>query len=157
MKYRKLRIAWSVAWGVVAVLLCVLWVRSYWWFDVLSLNTRGHAWSAMVLRGDLGVQIVPTVVPAPVLEWHIGVTPAPAEHTYSLFDGTQMRAMRILAGVHFGTSVAVTAAWFPFPLILVATLLTGALPWLRWRFSLRTLLIATTLIAVIMGLVVWLR
>ena len=26
---RKLRIAWSVAWGVVAVLLCVLWVRSY--------------------------------------------------------------------------------------------------------------------------------
>ena len=34
MKYRKLRIAWSVAWGVVAVLLCVLWVRSYWWDDV---------------------------------------------------------------------------------------------------------------------------
>ena len=29
MKYRKLRIAWSVAWGIVAVLLCVLWVRSY--------------------------------------------------------------------------------------------------------------------------------
>ena len=30
MKYRKLRIAWSVGWGVVAVLLIVLlWVRSY--------------------------------------------------------------------------------------------------------------------------------
>src|SRR5262245_23954492 len=28
-RYRKLRIAWSVAWGVVVVLLCVLWVRSY--------------------------------------------------------------------------------------------------------------------------------
>ena len=30
MRFRKLRIAWSVAWGVLAVLLCVLWVRSYW-------------------------------------------------------------------------------------------------------------------------------
>ena len=29
MKYRKLRIAWSVGWGIVAVLLVVLWVRSY--------------------------------------------------------------------------------------------------------------------------------
>src|SRR5262245_41353475 len=29
MKFRKLRIAWSAAWGLVAVLLCVLWVRSY--------------------------------------------------------------------------------------------------------------------------------
>ncbi len=29
MKHRKLRIAWSVAWGIVVVLLCVLWVRSY--------------------------------------------------------------------------------------------------------------------------------
>src|SRR5689334_14765186 len=29
-RFRKLRIAWSVTWGVAAVLVCVLWVRSYW-------------------------------------------------------------------------------------------------------------------------------
>lgn len=29
MKYRKLRIAWSVAWGVACLLLIALWVRSY--------------------------------------------------------------------------------------------------------------------------------
>src|SRR5207253_9360580 len=29
MRFRKLRIVWSVVWGVVAVLLIVLWVRSY--------------------------------------------------------------------------------------------------------------------------------
>src|SRR5688572_29967946 len=29
MKYRKLRIAWSVAWGLLCLMLCVLWVRSY--------------------------------------------------------------------------------------------------------------------------------
>ena len=35
MRFRKLRIVWSVAWGMVAVLLCVLWVRSYWTGDYL--------------------------------------------------------------------------------------------------------------------------
>jgi hypothetical protein len=33
MKYRKLRIAWSVGWGLACVLLIVLWVRSYWRVD----------------------------------------------------------------------------------------------------------------------------
>ena len=30
MRFRKLRIAWSVACGIACVLLIVLWVRSYW-------------------------------------------------------------------------------------------------------------------------------
>src|SRR5262245_6814089 len=37
MKYRKLRIAWSVVWGIVAVLLVLLWVRSYWKWDMLEV------------------------------------------------------------------------------------------------------------------------
>jgi hypothetical protein len=28
-------------------------------------------------------------------------------------------------------------------------------PWIRWRFSLRTLFIATTLVTVALGLIVW--
>src|SRR4051812_13857870 len=35
MKYRKLRIAWSVGWGLIAVLLCVVFVRSFWRWDQL--------------------------------------------------------------------------------------------------------------------------
>jgi hypothetical protein len=42
MKFRKLRIAWSVFWGLVAVSQCVLWVQSYWCFNhaqyILSNN-----------------------------------------------------------------------------------------------------------------------
>jgi len=30
-----------------------------------------------------------------------------------------------------------------------------AVPWIPWRFSLRTLLIATTLVAAVLGLVAW--
>jgi hypothetical protein len=41
MKHRKLRIAWSVAWGVIAVLLVALWVRSYWRCDVLCRDFKG--------------------------------------------------------------------------------------------------------------------
>src|ERR1700749_4721008 len=40
VRFRKLQIAWSVAWGVVAVLLVALWVRSYWCDDTLFLMTR---------------------------------------------------------------------------------------------------------------------
>ena len=29
MKYRKLRIAWSVTWGIAAVLIVVFWIRGY--------------------------------------------------------------------------------------------------------------------------------
>ena len=43
--------------------------------------------------------------------------------------------------------VLVMPHWFL--VLVVATL--SALPWFRWRFSLRTLLIVTTLIAVALG------
>jgi hypothetical protein len=36
MKYRKLRIAWSVAWGIVSVLLVAFTLRSYWIVDVIG-------------------------------------------------------------------------------------------------------------------------
>jgi hypothetical protein len=40
-----------------------------------------------------------------------------------------------------------------FAILTTATLASA--PWLRWRFSLRTLLIATTLVAVVLSLIVW--
>jgi hypothetical protein len=43
--------------------------------------------------------------------------------------------------------------WFPILLLAAA----AALPWAHWltRFSLRTLLIATTLVAALLGLIAW--
>src|SRR5262245_28187686 len=47
MRFRKLRIAWSVGWGLLAVLLIVLWVRSYWVHDFIrmqhGISTDGNA------------------------------------------------------------------------------------------------------------------
>ena len=56
MKYRKLRIAWSVAWGVVAVLLCVLWVRSYWWADDVTMPNVTRVVMLSVQSLPLGIQ-----------------------------------------------------------------------------------------------------
>ena len=43
MNSRKLRIAWSVVWGVVAVLLSVLWLRSYTTQYTLSVQVTNEA------------------------------------------------------------------------------------------------------------------
>ena len=58
MKHRKLRIAWSVAWGVVAVLLCVLWVRSYWVGNVVQVPLASlGCFQTQTVRGRLIVTI----------------------------------------------------------------------------------------------------
>src|SRR3954470_20308364 len=41
MKHRKLRIAWSVAWGVAAAMLIVLWASSYFFYDRVCLTVLG--------------------------------------------------------------------------------------------------------------------
>jgi hypothetical protein len=47
MKYRKLRIAWSIGWGVLCLLLVVLWVRSYYTAG-RSMIVRSPIWTATV-------------------------------------------------------------------------------------------------------------
>jgi hypothetical protein len=49
---------------------------------------------------------------------------------------------------------AYTELIIPYWLPCLATATLAIIPWLR-RFSLRTLLIAMTLIAVVLGLVIW--
>src|SRR3954468_5746589 len=43
MRFRKLRLAWSVLWGVGCVLLILLWVRSYWRLQILEKRGGLHA------------------------------------------------------------------------------------------------------------------
>ena len=112
MKHRKLRIAWSVVWGVVAVLLVVLWVRSAGRLDIVCYRT--------------------TTPPT----FHLSALP----RTFGLRPSLGKILVRF-------------PIWF---LILVASTF-AAVPCFHWRFSLRTLLIATTLVAIVLGLIVWLR
>jgi hypothetical protein len=130
MKFRKLRIAWSVAWGVVAVLLCVLWVRSYWVSDSLLLPKGNRI---TVMRGWIYVNE----------RFNISKNASVPSPQY---NATSSSGIPIPDGV---------GPHIPLWCFAAVTSTLTVLPWFRFRFSLRTLLIATTLVAVGLGLIVF--
>ena len=144
--FKALRIAFSGTCVIVAVLLCALWVRSYWWVDQLNgpvpLSQVVHISSLphkiMILRlksrpSEFGV------ISTSVAAW------MDAQERYST------KPLSAVPTFSVSSHVIIFPHWFATMLFATLT----ALPWLRWRFSLRTLLIATTLVAVVMGLIVW--
>jgi hypothetical protein len=147
MKYRKLRIAWSVAWGVIAVLLCVLWMRSYWWTDRIEYV---ETWETTRVESSVGK--------TSFIQFHYDVA--------MLGDSAcRITADRVAASddepdpafefhwMEFDSDIRVT---IPTWLLVSLFAALAVLPWLRFRFSLRTLLIVTMLVAVVLGLIVWL-
>ena len=151
MKYRKLRIAWSVVWAVVAVLLCVLWVRSYWrWESIAAIKTP----SRYVVGSGQGITFF-------------------SRASYPGIDGPRRWRLKSrkpdkgevwTAKSYFGFNVALRsdeiALYLPYWFLLGSTLIAGILtaPFARnlhYRFSLRTALIAVTLVAVMQGIIVW--
>jgi hypothetical protein len=160
MKHRKLRIALTVVWGSVAVLLIALWVRSYWVQYRLICPTVSKG----VIEVDSAAGVV-WVVESDLLStipWNQTLYQFKLDNKYlpyvhSLQQKTTMGFARFeeylgLGGIKGRTTVI--PHWF---LVLVSAALAHV-PWIPWsnRFSLRTLLIATTLFAVVLGLIVWL-
>jgi hypothetical protein len=149
MRYRKLRIAFSATCLIACVLLIALWVRSYWWFDLLMRH----------ITTTCGV----TVISARARIWFsAGGMREETQSELSSWPHDRLHDIEsFAAGWGFGAymhgppnpvQIAVKAPhWFA----ILALAAVAATPWLRWRFSLRTLLIATTLIAVVLGLIVW--
>jgi hypothetical protein len=147
---RHFRIAVTALSLTACVLMIALWVRSYWWHDIAHcpLTSTPRMLCVYSLRGRITIaavvwqkddpgptgwgwepEFVPRFVPLdapPLFEYHI------------LANGIDARFPH----------------WLPIPAL--ATLSVAAtLPWLRWRFSLRTLLIATTLVAAGLGFFIW--
>ena len=140
LKY--LRIVFSITCLIACVLLIALWVRSYWRWDVLYVNPIGTQVSQVNL--SLGVFDIVHQSDAnsplgpPRWEWIVyPITPSEMFRPSNLF--------------RFQFSRNQTDGWlaeFPlwFPLILFIAL--GLAPWLRLRFSIRTLSIATAMLSV---------
>jgi hypothetical protein len=144
-KWMKLRIALSAVSGIVCVLLVGLWLRSYWWH--FYVEYRGTEIGIMV-QSDFG-QLTVDIRLGPFAgkaKWYVISRPLqPVD-----FVPENERCFEVHRHEFGGYFVAIP---YWFPVIIFATL--AALPWLPWRFSLRTLLIATTLVAIVLGLVVW--
>ncbi len=153
MKHRKLRIAWSLAWGIVA-LLVGLWVRSSRISDIVFIPISSPP-SAIIASapGEICVGIDKTYSGGS--EWETEETelmrlPSRTPHA-KYFIGNWGRFAYINDA---GGAAVLIPDWF---LIFAATAFSAAPP-VRWsnRFTLRTLLVATTLVAIGLGLIVWL-
>src|SRR6187200_769128 len=79
MRFRKLRIAWSVFWALACVLLIVLWVRSYWWCDILGYRKGQTTVAVGTGRGIAVVHWItfqPFVTVGNKLGWELSGGPA---------------------------------------------------------------------------------
>jgi hypothetical protein len=131
---RYLRIAWSVGCGILCLLLIGLWVRSNggngYYCDYQYSGTR-HFQSRLIY-GSLYLGTEPYVFRSGNLE----------------FGSWQSAPIPNDLAVRYWTVIPLSVPTMLFGL-------AAATPWLRWRFSLRTLLIAMTLLAVVLGAIVF--
>jgi hypothetical protein len=162
MKHRKLRIAWSVAWGITAVLLIALWVRSYWWADVLLVPlTDRHAIAAGSISG--GISFCPCVsttdridssqmlrsdkygeLPPGLMNSHLSREKLAliAQHE-GMWANLKNHPRTIRFGIRRHTFIS------QYVVLVGCACVFAVLAWIRFR--LRTLLIATTLVAAVLG------
>ena len=145
MNYRKLRIAWTVRWAIAGLLVIALWVRSYWYIDRLSGRGFGKNDFAEFMTGR-------------------GLTGLVYRRGIYRNDGTSNWRLDSLAATpnyqfpqlgEYRCDSQAGIVMLPNWLSITMAMAVAALPRLRWRFSLRTLLIATMLVAVLLGLIVF--
>jgi hypothetical protein len=153
---RSIRIAVTALCLTACVLLVALWVRSYWRYDFLA-GPLGTTRLILIVscRGQFGIGTAPIEY---LSEFGTGGAPklhsGPSENMPSLT--LRMRSFLGIFYWHFRPLKRENQFVVPFWLItLVCVSITAAVPLKQtWRFSLRTLLIATTLIAAGLGVVV---
>ena len=137
LKY--LRIAVTTLALTACVLLIVLWVRSYFYSDFVLLQSHSMEWVASSQFGNVFFNV------------NDGDPSAPRWTYFSLAAGPR-GLKRLPPGFNFKYGSGSVYGYVPhwFLVLLSATL--AALPWIKWRFSLRTMLIGMTLIAVVLGI-----
>ena len=139
MRFRKLRIAWAVTCGIACVLLIVLWVRSYSFFDSLGSGKHGVASANGCFFVDEAFTIERSLDDK--IEYWSGY-PFYVEFR---FQNTTVTPIGV------GWRLTYWIVFVPCLSVCVAP----SLPWRLKRFSLRTLLIATTLVAMVLGAIVY--
>jgi hypothetical protein len=149
MRYRKVRIAWSVAWDLAAVLLIMLWVRSYWWTDSIWRYTPTGGTRIDSSYGKIIVKVASVT----------GKVPAVVVDTKSVKNTLTTEAayfrMTFYVGFLFRHNAIGFDLFVPYWFLASAFATVATVPWIRCRFTVRTLLIATTLVALVLGLAVY--
>jgi hypothetical protein len=163
MNYRKLRIAWSVGWGVICLLLIVFWVRSYRGLEGSVCHWVPHKCiRTMSLLGEVGVAYShdwenDDVALSKPLDWA-----GNPNYPYSGINGGGYprlvgRMSPFKARFHFQRRLYDWYAGVPYWFLFVTTAIIGTTPWIpwSWRFSLRTMLVVSALITIALGAIMY--
>jgi hypothetical protein len=162
--FRHWRIQVSFICFTLLLAVIVLWVRSYSWNDNIFWNHNGRSYLT-VESGLGGVDFIgetfTAALPAPNIDSQM-TSQAISKKTKDNLDSIRkdqryisffgFGAMRVLGPANL--ILIVVPYWF----ILIFLALLCGLPWYRRRlnFSLRTFLIAFTVLAVLLGFIGWL-
>ncbi|MEX2309518.1 MAG: hypothetical protein WD738_18095 [Pirellulales bacterium] len=152
MKYRKVRIAFSVLCGIFCLLLVAMWMRSYSKNDDLRGMVGQRVFNVQSLRGELGIglwawQFRP-------IQWRVS-SETVDESFERLWPPVKDKRPLSIIGIRwqkFPNDMTMFVIQF-WALALVSAAI-AATPWIFWRFRLRTLLIGMTLVAVVLGVAV---
>jgi hypothetical protein len=177
---KGLRIAFSATCGMACVLLVVLWVRSYFIADRLHLPVGAKEAIAVASKQGKLFLLRYETVPQPNA-WQAGLYSHSTADELSFPMGDVSSNSRLGFGIMHrppyslpelkeqvvGKPGVITiwnsgvmflkgyAVMFPAWFLTLVTAVIAVAPWISRRFSLRTLLLATTLVAVVLGAAVW--
>ena len=129
-----LRIVFTILCGIVSVLVCVLWLQSYSTVEIW--NVLGHN----VISAQGSVIIDETWVRSDQ------IAPVDAGRDGGTANWGQPHFAYVTAGTGWTVSY-----WIP----TLVSLTLAALPWLPRRYSLRTLMLATAVMAAFLGLITY--
>lgn len=157
IRFRKLRIAFSVVCGTACLLLITLWVRSYWWADAFSFPiTSKYLLGVGSAQGGM-TAIKSEYVPGYYnSSWQIDHESTADPSIAEVYRPHNRPGFHGVLGLGIIDSAPFLVICVPHWCLLGAAIAIGTAPWIRWtkRFSLRTLLIVMTVIAVLLGAVV---
>jgi hypothetical protein len=146
---RYLKIGWTVLCGLACILLIALWVRSYWRHDYLyhlnkTVDYIGIESDAGIISFTrLDLQVYPRSTQQMAEGWTHDILP---------LNSSSSNPKKFQMDHTSGFLLVVFPNWS----LIIPLAALAAAPWIR-RFSLRTLLVATTLVALVLGVTIWLK
>jgi hypothetical protein len=154
--FRYLRITVSVLSLTTCVLLVALWVRSYRAREEFRGFLGKHVLSIPSARGELGIGLWGWQSNS--FGWTLR-SDSDSEDTKSLWPPAKGRPPLSSLGIHWFRSLApdMTLLIIPYWLLVLSTATIAAATWVWYsrQFRLRTMFIAWTLVAALLGLIAW--
>jgi hypothetical protein len=148
-------IAWSVVCAIACVLVVALWLRSYWRADGYSVAISKFTFVGIASsRGAIKPFRVDNGGGASFGTWQIDNDAIEGKVNYQVATLPSYRGA-FGFGVRRESSNSLSQVVVPHWFCAIAAGALATFPWLPYRFTLRTLLIATSLVAVALSLVIY--